>query len=52
MRHFATILLATALAGSMSAQQEHTPSQAGAGAVPMNISSSLPIERIGNDDLI
>jgi polysaccharide export outer membrane protein len=53
MRHLAIILLTTTLAGSISAQQaQHMPNQLGASEVSMNASSDLPIERIGNDDLI
>jgi len=53
MKYFVTILLTTAVAGSISAQQlQHMPKQAGASEVSLNASSDLPIERIGNDDLI
>lgn len=53
MRYLATILMTTTLAGSMSAQQtQHMTSQPGVSEVSMNASSDLPIERIGNDDLI
>ncbi|MGA9670255.1 MAG: polysaccharide biosynthesis/export family protein, partial [Terracidiphilus sp.] len=53
MRHFATILLTTLVAGSISAQQlQHMPNQAGASEVSTNAFSDLPIQRIGNDDLI
>jgi len=53
MRNLATVLLATALAGSISAQQtQQIPKQLGAGEVSMNASAALPIERIGGDDLI
>lgn len=53
MRYLATILLTTALAGSIPAQQaQHMPNQLGGSEASMNASSDLPIERIGNDDLI
>ena len=53
MRHLAIFLLTSALGGSIAAQQpQHIPNQAGANSVSTNGSSDLPIERIGNDDLI
>jgi len=53
MRLFATILLTAALVGSTSAQQlQHMPNEVGASAASMNASSDLPIQRIGNDDLV
>jgi polysaccharide export outer membrane protein len=53
MRHLATIFLTTAMAVSIAAQQpQHMPNQAGASSVSTNGPSDLPIERIGNDDLI
>ena len=50
MRYFAAILLAIVVASSTSAQQ--LSNQVGASAASMNASSDLPIQRIGNDDLI
>jgi polysaccharide biosynthesis/export protein len=53
MRTFATILVATVVAGSISAQQLPQMSrQAGASEAALNAFSDLPIERIGNDDLL
>lgn len=53
MRYFVTILLTTALAGSVSAQQQQPiPNRMGASQVFAGNSADLPIERIGNDDLI
>jgi polysaccharide export outer membrane protein len=53
MRYFATILLTTALAGSIYAQQPlRLPNQVVTNEVSMSASGDLPIERIGNDDLI
>ena len=53
MRYFATILLTTAVASSISAQQlQHMPNQSGTSATSLNTTSDLPIERIGDDDLV
>jgi polysaccharide biosynthesis/export protein len=53
MRNLAKILVTTAMAGSMSAQQlQQMPKQVAAGEVSMNASADLPIQRLGDDDLI
>ena len=52
MRLLTTLLLTTAFGGAVSAQQAHVPIPAGAGATILNSSGDLPIERIGNDDLL
>lgn len=45
-------LLAIAVASSASAQQQENQNRVGAGATSFSDSSNLPIEKIGNDDLI
>src|SRR5208283_179506 len=53
MKHLTAILLTVAAACPVSAQQLlHNPSPAGASASLSNTLSDLPIERIGNDDLL
>ena len=53
MRHLASVLLFICVAGSTSAQQPaRRPNPVGAGATSLNMSGDLPIERIGNDDLL
>jgi polysaccharide biosynthesis/export protein len=52
MRRLTTLLLTVALAVPASAQKLQLPSQVGAGATTLSASGDLPIERIGNDDLL
>jgi polysaccharide export outer membrane protein len=53
MRHLATALLIALAAGSVCAQQAaHTFNEVHTGATALNATSDLPIERIGNDDLL
>ncbi len=53
MRNAAVALLtAIVLAGSIAAQEQLSPTKIGSGATSLSISSSLPIERIGRDDLL
>jgi polysaccharide biosynthesis/export protein len=53
MRHLAFVLLFICVAGSTSAQQPARKlNPVGAGATTLNASGDLPIERIGNDDLL
>jgi polysaccharide biosynthesis/export protein len=51
VRLLVTLLLTTAFVGASGAQQ-HLPNQVGAGATVPSSSGDLPIERIGNDDLV
>jgi polysaccharide biosynthesis/export protein len=53
VRRIATILATVFVVTSASAQQTmHLSGQAGAAASSLNTSADLPIERIGNDDLL
>lgn len=53
MRSFATILVMAVLTGSISAQQlQQVPKQAGASYAAVSASADLPIQRLGNDDLV
>jgi polysaccharide export outer membrane protein len=52
MRHLTALLLTAFVAGSVSAQQPRVVNQAGGGATTLSASGDLPIQRIGNDDLL
>jgi polysaccharide biosynthesis/export protein len=52
MRFLTTLLFTATLAVLASAQKQQVPSQVGAGATILSASGDLPIERIGNDDLL
>ena len=52
MRCLAISLLAIAVAGSVSAQQQAAPDRMGAGATAFSEGSNLPVEKIGPDDLV
>src|SRR5208337_4339811 len=53
MKHLATALLIALAAGSVCAQQaNYKLNEVRTGATALNASSDLPIERIGNDDLL
>jgi polysaccharide export outer membrane protein len=52
MRHLVVALLTALVTCSVSAQTPHSSNQVGTGATSLVISSDLPIERIGNDDLL
>ncbi len=52
MRLLTTLLLMAVVASTATAQQPRLPSQVGAGATTLNTPGDLPIERIGNDDLL
>ncbi len=47
-----TALVLVLAASSISAQQPSSPPHAGSGATSLNSSSNLPVERLGQDDLI
>src|ERR1035441_507188 len=50
MRCLTISILAIAVAGS--AQQQTSPNRAGMGATALSEGSNLPVEKIGNDDLV
>ncbi len=52
MRLLSTLFLMAALASVVPAQKLQSSSQVGAGASSLSASGDLPIERIGNDDLL
>jgi polysaccharide export outer membrane protein len=52
MRCFTISILAIAVVSSVSAQQQANPNHAGTGATSFNEGSNLPVEKIGNDDLV
>jgi polysaccharide export outer membrane protein len=52
MRCLTISILAMAVASSVSAQQQANPNRAGTGATSFNEGSNLPVEKIGNDDLV
>jgi polysaccharide export outer membrane protein len=52
MRCLTISILAIAVAGSASAQQQTSPNRAGMGATALSEGSNLPTEKIGKDDLI
>ena len=52
MKCFAISLLAISFASSVSAQPQANPNRAGTGATSFNEGSNLPVEKIGNNDLV
>ena len=52
MKCFAISLLAISVASSISAQQQANPNRASTGATSFNEGSNLPVEKIGNNDLV
>jgi polysaccharide biosynthesis/export protein len=52
MRLLTTLLMTAAIVGAASAQQPRLLNQVGGGATVLSSSGDLPIERIGNDDLL
>jgi polysaccharide biosynthesis/export protein len=52
MRYLIVALLTALVTCSISAQAPHSSNQVGTGATSLVISSDLPIERVGNDDLL
>src|ERR1039458_8012151 len=52
MRCFTISILAIAVVSSVSAQQQANPNRAGTGATSFNEGSNLPVEKIGNNDLV
>lgn len=52
MRCFTISILVIAVASSVSAQQQANPNRAGTGATSFNEGSNLPVEKIGNNDLV
>jgi len=52
MKLLTTLLLTAALGGAVSAQQSRALYQVGTGATTLNATGDLPVERIGNDDLL
>jgi polysaccharide export outer membrane protein len=52
MRCLTISILAIAVASSISAQQQATPNHVGMGATALSEGSNLPVEKIGNDDLV
>jgi polysaccharide export outer membrane protein len=52
MRGLASLLLAVAVATSVSGQQQANSTRAGGGATSLSDGSNLPVEKIGKDDLI
>ena len=52
MKCFAISLLAISVASSVSAQQQTSPNRAGMGATALSEGSNLPVEKIGNNDLV
>ena len=52
MRGLTSLLLAVAVATSVSGQQQANPTRAGGGATSLSEGSNLPVEKIGKDDLI
>jgi len=52
MKRLTTLLLTAVLAGAGFAQEPHLAGLVGAGATNLNTPGDLPIERVGNDDLL
>src|ERR1017187_9538587 len=52
MRCLTISILAIAVASSISAQQQAPPNHVGMGATALNEGSNLPVDKIGNDDLV